>query len=105
MDRDNYIVKLTAVEHRAESNTRRIDKLEKQTEALTSIATSVELLVAEQKHQTEAMLDIKKDVNTLDAKVDAIEGKSGKRWDAIVEKVILIVVGAVAGFLLNLIGL
>ena len=105
MDQEEQIVKLTELEQRAKSNTRRIDKLEQQTDALNSLATSVELLVAEQKHQTAAMLDIKNDMTALDGKVDALEKKPAKRWEAVVEKIILLIVGAIGALVLNQIGL
>lgn len=105
MDQETHVIKLTEVEHRAKSNTRRIDKLEQQTEALTSIATSVELLVAEQKHQTEAMLKIENNVTVLDSKVDALEKKPGKRWETLVANIVSLVVAAIVGFALGQIGL
>ena len=105
MDQEEQVVKLTELEHRAKSNTRRIDKLEQQTDALNSLATSVELLVNEQKHQTQAMLEIKKDVTALDSKVDALEKKPAKRWELVVEKIILLIVGAVGALVLGHLGL
>lgn len=97
--------RLTATEHRAESNTRRVEKLELQTEAIQSLATSVEIMVKEQGHQTEAIERIEKNVEKLDGKVEVLEHKPAKRWESIVEKIILTVVGAVVGYLLVKVGL
>lgn len=105
MTDEEIAVKISETDHRARSNTRRIEKLELQTEALEKLATSVELLVAEQKHQTAAMMDIKADVAKLDQKVETLERKPAKRWEDIVEKIILAVVGGVVGFILVKIGL
>lgn len=105
MTLEEHAVKLAEVEHRAKSNTRRIDKLEQANEALNSLATSVELLVAEQRHQTEAMLDIKSDVSALDKKVETLEKKPAKRWDSIVDKAITVLVAALVGFILAQIGI
>ena len=44
-------------------------------------------------------------MDRLDGKVTALEGKPGKRWDTLVEKLIWAVVAAVAGFFLAQIGL
>lgn len=44
-------------------------------------------------------------LDRLDGKVTALEGKPGKRWDNLVEKLIWAVVAAVAGFFLAQIGL
>lgn len=105
MTPEEEAVKLAEVEHRGKSNTWRIEKLELQTEALEKLATSVELLVAEQRHQTEAMLEIKSDVSKLDAKVESLESKPAKRWESIVEKILMTLVGAVIGYLLVRLGL
>ena len=105
MTLEEEVVKLLEVEHRAESNTRRIEKLELQTEALEKLATSVELLVAEQRHQTEAMMEIKSDVSKLDAKVESLESKPAKRWESVVEKIILALVGGIVSYCLVKLGL
>lgn len=105
MTPEEEAVKLTEVEHRGKSNTRRIEKLELQTEALEKLATSVELLVAEQRHQTEAMQEIKADVSKLDAKVEIIESKPAKRWEGVVDKIIMALVGGIVGYLLVKVGL
>lgn len=105
MTGEEMAVKFAEVEHRAKSNTRRIDKLEQTTDAIHSLATSVEILVKEQKHQTEAMADIKNDVAKLDGKVDALEKKPAKKWENIKEKVIWAVLASLITFLLSRVGL
>lgn len=105
MTNEELALLISKTEHRAESNTRRIEKLELQTEALEKLATSVELLVAEQKHQTEAMMQIKSDVSKLDEKVENLESKPGKRWESVTEKIILTLVAAIIGFMLAQIGI
>lgn len=105
MTPEEEAVKLAEVEHRAKSNTRRIDKLEQQTEAIQSLALSVEVMVKEQSHQTEAIKRIEQNVEKLDIKVDVLEQKPAKRWDGVVEKIIMLIVAAVIGFLLSKIGL
>lgn len=98
-------VKVTEVEHRAKSNTRRIDKLEQSTEAIHSLAESIAVLVNEQQNQTNTMNDIKSDVAKLDGKVEALEKKPGKRWEAAVDIIFKIVVTAIVGLVLAKIGL
>jgi hypothetical protein len=105
MTAEETAVKIAEVEQRAISNTRRIDKLEKQTDAIQSLATSVEVMVNQQKHQTEAIERIEKNVEKLDGKVEVLEQKPAKRWEGIVEKVILTVAAALVGYLLSRIGL
>lgn len=127
MTSEDMAIKVTETDHRARSNTRRIEKLELQTEAIQSLATSVEILVKEQCHQTEATarieaniekldkkldskvgeLDTKVDskVGELDTKVEALERKPAKRWESIVDKIILTVAAALVGFILAQIGI
>ena len=105
MTPEEEAVKLAEVEHRGKSNTRRIEKLELQTEAIQSLALSVEIMVKEQSHQTEAIKRIEKNVEKLDNKVDVLEQKPAKRWDTVVEKIILALVGAVVGYFLVKLGL
>lgn len=44
-------------------------------------------------------------LNELVLKVNAIEAKPGKRWDSILDKLLLIFIGAVASYLLGQLGL
>ena len=97
--------RLTEAEHRGKSNTRRIDKLEQQTDAIQSLATSVEVMVKEQSHQTEAIERIEKNVEKLDGKVEVLEHKPAKRWESVVDKAIMTLVGAIVGYFLVKLGL
>lgn len=105
MTQEEMAVKVTEVDQRAKSNTRRIDKLEQQTDAIQSLATSVEVMVKEQGHQTEAIERIEKNVEKLDGKVEVLEHKPAKRWESVVDKAIMTIVGALVGYLLVKLGL
>ena len=96
MNQEETAVKLAEVEQRSKSNTHRINELAEEIDAVNRLATAVEVMATEQKHQTEAMANIKQSVTDLDKKVDAIERKPGKRWDGIVDKFIGGLVGALA---------
>lgn len=102
---DEMAVKFAEVEHRSKSNTRRIDKLEQASEALSSLATSVEVLVNEHRHQTQAMLEIKTDVSKLDKKVETLERKPAKRWESVTGQIITLLVGALVALALSQIGM
>ena len=90
--------RLTAVEERAKSNTKRLDKLEESTEAISRLATSMEVMAERQKQVADT-------VGKLDDKVTAMEQKPVKRWDSLWDKIIWALVAAVIGFLLARIGL
>lgn len=90
--------RLTAVEERAKSNTKRIDRLEASHEAINRLATSMEVMAERQEQVADT-------VDKLDGKVTALEAKPGKRWDSLWDKIIWALVAAVIGFLLARIGL
>lgn len=105
MTSEEMALAISSVQHRAESNTRRVEKLELQTEAIQSLATSVEVMVKEQSHQTEAIERIESNVEKLDAKVEVLEHKPAKRWETIAEKIIISIVSAMVAFMLAKLGL
>jgi len=92
-------VKLAEVDARSKSNTHRLDEMDEKIDTLNRLATAVEVMATEQKHQTETMTEIKTDVTALGKKVDAIEKKPGKRWDGLVDKFLCGLVGALAAAL------
>lgn len=90
--------RLTEVEERSKSNLRRIDKLEKFTEAINNLAISVQVMAEKQDRVADT-------VDKLDIKVTSLESKPGKRWDALVDKIILTIAAALVGFALAHIGI
>jgi t-SNARE complex subunit (syntaxin) len=105
MTSEEMAVKVAEVDHRAKSNTRRIDKLETTTDAIHSLAESIAVLVNEQQNQTASISRIEKNVETLDGKVEALESKPGKRWDSLAEKALWAVIAAVIAYALGAVGL
>lgn len=90
--------RLTEVEARSKSNTKRLDEVEKRQDDLEVLATSVSALAAREERVESDVKEIKADVKTLAA-------KPGKRWDGLVDKVVWAVLAAVIAFLLGRIGL
>lgn len=90
--------RLATVEQRAKSNSHRIDRLEQTMDALNRLATSVEVIATKQDNMAGTL-------KRLDEKVDDMEALPGKRWNAVIEKVIMIVVAALVGYALSRIGL
>ncbi len=90
--------RLTAVEDRSRSNTRRIDKLEQSHEAINRLATSMEVMATKQEQVAET-------VDRLDGKVTELESKPARRAESIIEKIILAVVAALVGAALAHFGL
>ena len=102
---DGLETRLAAVEQRCKSNGHRLDQVEKQQEAIHSLAVSLQVMAAEQKHQTEAINTVREDISRLDGKVDALEMKPAKRWEGLVDKLVWGVAGAVMTWLLTRVGL
>ncbi|WP_295757347.1 hypothetical protein [uncultured Oscillibacter sp.] len=88
MSLEEMAVKLAEVDARSKSNTHRLNDMDEKVDTLQRLTTAVELMAAEQKHQTDTMTEIKTDVTALGQKVDAIEKNPGKRWDNIVWEVL-----------------
>ena len=98
MTGEEMAVKLAETEARSKSNTHRIDKLEQSTEAINRLATSVEVMATKQ----DTMND---NLDKIAGKVEQIEAEPGKRWKSVVEKVTLLVVAAVVGYIIAQVGL
>ena len=89
--------RMTAVEDRSKSNTLRLNRLEENTAVLNRLATAVEVMATKQDTMGES-------VERLETKVDTLESKPGKRWDGLVDKLILTAAAALIGFLLAQLG-
>ena len=76
--------RVTENEARSKSNTKRIDKLEETTEAIHSMALSLERMTNNQ---------------------ETIKAEPGKKWRFVVEKALYFTVGAVVTFLVAKMGL
>nr|DAH22412.1 MAG TPA: hypothetical protein [Caudoviricetes sp.] len=89
---------LAAVEQRSKSNSHRLDALEKQTQAVSELATSVAVM-AEKVETTGDKVD------GLCTDVQELKAKPGKRWEQIVTTALTVIVSAVIGYFLARIGL
>ena len=105
MGNRDWIVKLTEVEARSRRNEGRIRDLETGQETLRELATAVKVLAGEQQHQTGQLSSVQRDLRTLDGKVDALEQRPGRRWEALAEKILLTVATAAVTYLLTRLGL
>ena len=90
--------RLTEVESRSKSNTKRLDDMEKRQDDLDELVSTVKVLAVREENVESDVKEIKSDVKTLTE-------KPGKKWDSLSEKIILTIVAAVIGFLLGLLGL
>ena len=98
MSPEEMAIKITEVDARSRSNTKRLDELSGQIDAVNRLATAIEVMATKQ----DAMND---SVKQLEGKVDALESKPAKKWDALAEKVTWAVVAAIIASALTAIGL
>lgn len=121
MTNEEFIQHIAATEQHLTDHETRINKLEKDQKAIQSLATSVAVMASEQKRMGE---DINKTTETLDAikntiekipdmqsfeqqkkEIETLKMKPAKRWESIVEKAILVIVGGVIAYVMTKIGI
>lgn len=85
--------RLTQVEERAKSNSKRLNEVEKRQDNLDELIGTVKVLAVREENVESDVKEIKSDVKSL-------TGKSGKRWDSLVDKILLTIAAAVVGFFL-----
>lgn len=90
--------RLSTVESRSKSNTKRLDKVEKQQDDFVELVTSVKVLAEREQNVETDVKEIKSDVKSLTS-------KPAKRWDSFVEKALATLAAALVGFLLAKIGI
>lgn len=94
MTEQELSVKLAETEQRTRSNMHRIEKLEQQQKDLNKLVTAVEVLASREKSVETDIKEIKTDVKT-------ITQKSGRRWDAMIDRVLYVLIGAVLSLLMT----
>lgn len=90
--------RLSKVEERTKSNTHRIDDMEKRQDSLDELVGSVKVLACREENVENVVKEIKTDVKIL-------TGKSGKRWESIVDKSIFVIIGIVIAYVFSQIGM
>ena len=90
--------RLTEVEARSRSNSHRLDEMEKRQDDLDELVSTVKVLADRE-------VRVENDVKEIKDDVKSIKQKPIKRWDSIVDKIILTIVAAIIGFLLAQLGL
>ena len=93
-----YEHRLTEIEARAKSNSHRLDEMEKRQDDLDELVSTVKVLADREVRVENDVKEIKDDVKSLKI-------KPLKRWDSIVNTVLIALVTAIAGFLLARLGL
>lgn len=98
MTSEEMAVKIQQVDDRSKSNAHRLDDVEKKLADNDQMLASIARLDQKQ-------TDMDKDIKEIKSDVKSIAEKPGKRWDAIVDKVLLAIVAALVCYALSKIGL
>jgi uncharacterized protein YoxC len=98
MNLEEIAIRLQEAIDRTLRNEGRIKKLEGESEALHSLATSVAVMA-------EQLKEMNKSVSRLTGEVEELKEKPAKRWDSIVGQIVAIIVAAALGYLLSQFGL
>lgn len=95
---EDQLKTLVECEQRSKSNTKRIDRLEENYDALNKLTTSVEVMATKMDTMSQSL-------DQVNARLSEQESKPGKRWEAVVEKIIFLVIGAIVAYVFARIGL
>ena len=95
---EDQLKTLVECEQRSKSNTKRIDRLEANYDALNKLTTSVEVMATKMDTMSQSL-------DQVNARLSEQESKPGKRWEAVVEKVVFLVIGAIVAYIFARIGL
>ena len=87
MTEQDLRIKLTEDEGKLKSCLKRLESVEQRQDMLEKLATAVEVLAVRQNSVDEAVREIKADVRCL-------KERPGKRWEALMDRVLYLVVGA-----------
>ena len=94
MTEQEMSVKLTETEQRSRANTRRIETLEQRQKDLNKLVPAVEVLASRER-------GVEADVKEIKADVKSITQRPGRRWDAMIDRVLYVLIGAAISLLMT----
>lgn len=95
---EEYLKLLTEYIGQANCLIQRMEAIEERQKNLEELVASVAVLA-------QRMGTVEGNVNEIKGNVHALMAKPGKRWDGVVEKALLVVVGAIVAWLLSRLGI
>ena len=100
MTPEEIAVKMEGHEHEIKSLKHRMDAQEEESKSIQALVISVERIAISTEHIMKEQEKQGERQEQLSVDVDELKAKPAKRWDGIVEKIILTVIGVIALFLL-----
>nr|WP_300825571.1 hypothetical protein [uncultured Acetatifactor sp.] len=101
MTPEEIAVKMEGHEHEIKSLKHRMDTQEEESKSIQALVISVERIALSTEHIMKEQEKQGERQEQLSADVDELKAKPAKRWDGIVEKIILTVIGAIVIFMLT----
>lgn len=98
MTDEEMIRELTETTARSKSNTKRLDEVEKEQKNQSKLITTVSELAIKQESMNENLVEMKDDIKV-------IKEKPAKRWDSVIDKISMTILGAIILFLLAKLGI
>lgn len=92
MDNEEIAIKLTELDQRGKSNTKRLDAVEKKQTEMNDLVTAMTRMQDRQENMDEKLDEVK-------AGVDSLKAKPAKRWDKVVDAIITTLAGILIGIL------
>lgn len=91
-------VRMQKLEDTSKNNTQELNKQSKLIEDIQKLSTSVSILA----NNMEAML---KEQQRQNERLYALESKPAKRWDSVIDRIIMLILGSIVGYVLVRLGL
>lgn len=95
---DEYVKLLTEYIGQSNCLIQRMESIESRQKNLEDLVSAVAVLA-------QRMDTVDGNVNEIKGNVQVLMAKPGKRWEGVVEKALLVVVGAVAAWIMNRLGI
>lgn len=84
---------------------RRFDELQQDVKSINELAFSVREIAVEMKAMRSDVSEVKTDLSKNIERVQAIEHKPAKKWEAVVDKVLMVIVAAVMAYIMSHFGM
>lgn len=97
MQNEDIIKSLAETSARSKSNQHRLDRVEKRQNELGDLVASVSAIATEQTAMRDNITEIKTDIKE-------IKDKPAKRWDSVVDKVLMTFLGGIILYIMSKIG-
>lgn len=98
MNETEIIAQVIKIDERSKSNENRIEAVEKKQSEITDLIVAVKSIANREERLEGDVKEIKSDVKSL-------KEIPAKRWEAVVEKIVLVIVGAIIAFILGRVGI